>query len=245
MQRGCSSLLTLIAAAGEELDFVSDLISGVVHLEGGVFDAVLVGEEFFQVAAPGMAVLVVADEHVGREGGEAAGYGPDVQVVDFLDAGDAGHLTADLGGIDAGRGLFEQDVDRVAQELPGASQDEQADEHADQGVGVAPAGENDDGGGDYGPCGAEHIGKHMPQNALEVEAIAPGAREHQSAYEVYDEPHHGYDQHPAAEDLGRLRCAPVSFDKDPDGDRDQRDPVGEGGQDLGPFVAEAPVGGGG
>ena len=107
-------MLTLIAAVGEDPDPVSELISGVVHLEGGVFDAVLVGEELFEVATSGMAIFVVADEHVGREGGEAAGYGPDVQVVDFLDAGDARHLTADLGGIDTGRGAVTGTPSEVA-----------------------------------------------------------------------------------------------------------------------------------
>src|SRR5215218_6551387 len=116
MQRG-SGPLALLIAAGEEPDPVAGVIPGVVYLEGGVLDAVFVGEELFEVAAPGVAVLLIADEHVGREGGEAAGYRPDVQVVDLLDAFYAGHLLTDLGGVDAARAPFEQDVDRVAQEL--------------------------------------------------------------------------------------------------------------------------------
>src|SRR5918912_1415914 len=117
------------------------VVADVIDLKGGVLDAVLAGEELFEVAAPGVAILVAADEHVSRESREAAG------------------------------GLFEQDVDGVAQELPGASQDEQADEDADQGVGVAPAGEDDDAGGSYGSQRAERVGEHVPQSALGIEAL--------------------------------------------------------------------------
>src|ERR671921_2194551 len=67
----------------------------------------------------------------GTRGREAARDGPDVQVVDLLDALNADHLLPDLVDVYAVWGLFEQDVDRVAQELPGASKDEQGDEGAD------------------------------------------------------------------------------------------------------------------
>ena len=43
----------------------------VVHLEGSMGDTVLAGEEGFEVAAAGVAVLALADEDVGGEGGEA------------------------------------------------------------------------------------------------------------------------------------------------------------------------------
>ncbi len=46
-------------------------VARVVYLEGGVGDPELVGEEFLEVVAAGVAVLVVTDEDVRREGGEA------------------------------------------------------------------------------------------------------------------------------------------------------------------------------
>ncbi len=42
------------------------MVADVVDLEGGVLDAILAGEDLFEVAPPSMAVLVVAYEYVGR-----------------------------------------------------------------------------------------------------------------------------------------------------------------------------------
>ena len=47
------------------------MVAHVVDLEGGMGDAVLVGEEFFEFAPAGVAVFVLADEDVGGEGREA------------------------------------------------------------------------------------------------------------------------------------------------------------------------------
>jgi hypothetical protein len=37
------------------------MVADVIYLEGGVFDPVLAGEEFFEVAAPGVAVFFATD----------------------------------------------------------------------------------------------------------------------------------------------------------------------------------------
>jgi hypothetical protein len=42
------------------------VIAGVVYLKGSVLDAVLASEELFEIAAASVAVLVAADEDVGR-----------------------------------------------------------------------------------------------------------------------------------------------------------------------------------
>jgi hypothetical protein len=54
-------------AEGEELWAVplALVVADVVDLEGGVGDTVLAGEEGFEVAAAGVAVLTLADEDVG------------------------------------------------------------------------------------------------------------------------------------------------------------------------------------
>ena len=57
-----------LLAEGEEpwavtLVFV---VADVVDLEGGVLDAIVAGEDLFEVTPPGVAVLVAADQHVGR-----------------------------------------------------------------------------------------------------------------------------------------------------------------------------------
>src|SRR5919199_1333805 len=124
------------------------MVADVVYLEGGVGDVVLTGEEVFEVAPAGVAVLALADEDVGGESREAGGDGPDVEVVDLQHALCAGHPASHLPGIYALGGCFEEDVGRVAQELPGASEDQEPDRHADKRVRVAPAGEEEAEGGD-------------------------------------------------------------------------------------------------
>ena len=62
----------LVVAGGEAEGLEGGLVGArVVYLEGGVRDPKLLGEELFEIAAAGVAILVVADEHVGREGREA------------------------------------------------------------------------------------------------------------------------------------------------------------------------------
>ena len=66
--RTMPSVFVWLLDAGEELEAGTGggVFADVVHLEGGVFDIVLVGEEPLEVAAAGVTVLVLADEHVGR-----------------------------------------------------------------------------------------------------------------------------------------------------------------------------------
>jgi hypothetical protein len=45
--------------------YIALVITDVVHLEGGMGDIELVGEELFEFAAAGVAVFVAADEDVG------------------------------------------------------------------------------------------------------------------------------------------------------------------------------------
>ena len=47
------------------------VVARVVYLEGGVAYPELVGEELFEVAAAGVAILVATYEDVRREGREA------------------------------------------------------------------------------------------------------------------------------------------------------------------------------
>jgi len=45
--------------------YIALVITDVVHLEGGMGDIELVGEELFEFAAAGVAVFVAADEDMG------------------------------------------------------------------------------------------------------------------------------------------------------------------------------------
>ena len=109
------------------------MVANMVDLESGVGDAVLVSEELFEFAPAGVAVFVLADEDVGGEGREARGDGPDVEVVDLDNAFGGCHSPADFLSVQAAGRRFEQDVGRVSEELPGATQDQEPDGYADQG----------------------------------------------------------------------------------------------------------------
>src|SRR5215207_1811986 len=207
------------------------MVADVVYLEGGMGDTVFVGEEVFEFAPAGVAVFLAADEHVGGEGGEARGYGPDVQVVNLEDAFGRGHLPAHFGGVQVVGGCFQEDVGRVFQEFPGATQDQDPDGDAYEGVGVAPAGEYDDGRGRNSADRAQGIGEHVAHGAFHVQALAARAVEDDGADHVHEEAERGHRQHRRAQDLRRVPEAGVGLDEDPDRDRHQRHAVGEGGED--------------
>ena len=90
------------------------MVADVVYLEGGMGDTVFAGEEVFQFATAGVAIFLAADEHVGGEGGEARGNGPDVEVVDLDYAFGRGHLPTHSGGVQFVGGCFQEDVGRVS-----------------------------------------------------------------------------------------------------------------------------------
>src|SRR5215208_4687051 len=171
-----------------------------------------------------------------RTWAERAGK-PEVMVLDNAFGGC--HSPADFLSVQAAGRRFEQNVGRVSEELPGATQDQEPDGDADQGVCVAPAGEDDGGGGNHRADRSKGVGDHVAHGPLHVQALAPGAVEDGGADRVDEEPECGDDQHRCAEDLCRLSEARVGLDEDPDRDRHQRHTVSKGRQDLGPTVAEA------
>jgi hypothetical protein len=162
-----------------------------------------------------------------------------VEVVDLDYAFGCCHFPADFPGVQAARGRFEQDIGRVSEECPGAAQDQEPDGDANQGVGVAPPGEDDSGGGDHRADRAKGVGEHVAQGSLHVQVLAPRSVENGGACRVDEKAERCDGQHWSAEYLGRLPEACEGFHEDPDGDRHQRHPVGESCQDLGPAVAEA------
>src|SRR5215210_4715722 len=164
------------------------MVAYVVDLEGGVGDAVLPGEELFEFAPAGVAVFLPADEDVGGEGRKSRGDGPDVEVVDLDYALSRRHLSADFPGVQAAGRRLEQDVGRVPEERPGAAQDQEPDGDADQGVRVAPAGQDDDGCSDHRADRAEGVDEHVAHGSLHVQAFVPRAVENGGTYRVDQEP---------------------------------------------------------
>src|SRR5215212_11887285 len=141
------------------------MVAYVVDLESSVGDAVLPGEELFELAPAGVAIFSPADEDVGGEGRKTRGDGPDVEVVDLDYALGRRHPSADFPGVQSAGRRFEQDVGRVPEERPGAAQDKEPDRDADQGVRVAPTGQDNDSSGDHRADRAEGVGEHVPHGS--------------------------------------------------------------------------------
>ena len=73
----------------------------------------------------------VADHQVTRQRGARRAEGPDVEVMDAVDAVDVAEGVGHGVGIDAGGRAFEQQVHRLAQHAVAAPEDQQADEDRD------------------------------------------------------------------------------------------------------------------
>ncbi len=96
----------------------------VIDLQGGVRDPEALVQQLLQLLPDLVAVVAGPDQDVGRQGGEARGDLPHVQVVDVGDARMAGEALADLAGLHPNGGGFEEDPARVAQQLIGGVEHE-------------------------------------------------------------------------------------------------------------------------
>jgi hypothetical protein len=128
-----------------------------------------------------VAVLAFSGEDVSGQSREAAGNGPNVQVMDLLDALHAHHTPADF-PTSRPRGacsskMFVESL-RSFQELP---RTRKATTTLMIGsAGYQPVSKDDDGGGDHAD-GTGEVGQDAPQSALEVEALALRAGEEKRA----------------------------------------------------------------
>jgi hypothetical protein len=84
----------------------------------------------------------------------------------------------------------------------------------------------------------------MAERRLDVQALALRSKEDDARDRVHGQARERDDQHPAAEDLGRVPEALDRLPDDPAADEHERQPVDEGGEDLCPLEAEASAWGG-
>src|SRR5690606_35844280 len=179
----------------------------------------------------------VGDHDVTPHGRVAAGERPYVQVVDFLDAGYGPERGMHVAEVDvAGDGL-EQDVDGLADEAPGADEDQECDNDGYDRVGRHPAGEEDDESGGDGADGAEQVAEHVEVCAPEVEVVAGGGVEQECGDDVDDQPGSGDAEHQCALNVLRLSEPRVCLPQDDERYDDERGAVDESGEDLDAHVA--------
>jgi hypothetical protein len=210
---------------------VVDVEALVEHLAG-------VRQHPGQVGGGGDAQVRRGNVHSGRQG-------PHVKVVDVGDALDPGQGGGDVGDVEAGRGGLQQDAQRVASQLGGAGEDEQAHRHGDDGVGVRPAGERDDDGGDDDTGRAQQVAQHLEVGAADVDALRRSRTQNRQRHQVGDETDGGDDQHRGGRHLGRAGEAPDRFVQHPGGHAEQQHRVGQGRDHLEAVQAEGAPGVGG
>ncbi len=149
----------------------------VVDLQGGVLDLEGVVDEPVHRPAGDVAVGVLIDGHVGGEGGEAGGDFPDVEVVDFDDAGLGGEGLADGVGVDPLRCGFEEDAPGGFHQSVAGVDHQPGDQERDDRVGAVKAGEKDHAGGDRGSDERVEVGEDVLEGAFDVQALAVGLRQ--------------------------------------------------------------------
>ena len=101
---------------------LGDGTAHVLELHGGVRDVEALGQDF--VDAPQDAVAGggrdVLDQHMAAQRVRARPEAPDVQVVDVQDAVDRAHPGGDILEVNPPRQALQQDVERLARDVPGA-----------------------------------------------------------------------------------------------------------------------------
>ena len=114
---------------------------GLLHLEGDVADAEVMIGNLLQPASRGfqLARVVGVDEYVSGEQLVAGGDGPGVDVMNQCDALHVFQRLTKAVHVDVGGGAFQQNLEHLGHQSPGTGQYQQADEHAQNGVGEPPS----------------------------------------------------------------------------------------------------------
>ncbi len=110
------------------------------------------------------------------------------------------------------------------------------------GIGFEPTGGEDDRGRRDDPHRAEQVCEDVTVRGLDVEAARPCPREDPSGGDVDPDSEGAEDEDPATEHVRRVAKALERLVEDPDRECDERDPVRERCQHLGPLVAVRPLG---
>src|SRR5262249_19218352 len=146
----------------------------------------------------------------------AGAYGPNVQIVNFLDSRDTLHAPDHRLNIYVRRSAFQQHVDRVANQFPGTVHDQKADRDADHGIGDQPSETPDQHAGDDCADRAERVANYVQERSAHVEVLV-GCRAQQRHVDAVDGQSPGrYQQHLETPDDLRAPNAAHGFITDED-----------------------------
>ena len=176
-------------------------------------------------------------QHVCGQGRRARSQRPHVQVVDVQHAGLSTHRGAHLLQVDALGHAFQQHVDRLAQQHPGARQHPQADQQRQHRVEPVPAGGADQQRADDHRHRTEHVAPHFQIGALHVQALAAAGLQQAHGDEVDQQAGRRDGEHAAGRDRVRGAEAFHRLPQDVGADGEQQRAVDQRAQRLQPRVA--------
>ncbi len=211
--------------------------SGAFELDRGVINAEGFCGFFLNGLEEALAFVQVHVRNAGMqaEGVVAATEGPDVHIMDFLDAFDGEHGASDVLDAELERSTFEEDVSGFAQDADAGPEDENTDGDAENRIDPEGAGEmNEDGAANDSDIG-EGVAEIVNENAAEIE-IAASTNKSEGDTAVNGESGEGSPNHPAFDDVYGRAEALDGFVTEPDGKEDKEDGVGESGEDAGAMV---------
>ena len=220
--------------------------AGTFELYGDVVNGEGVVEFLADGDEDGFAFVHV---HIGDAGVAAqcvviAAEGPDVDVVNFLNAGNGEDGARDFFDLDALRAAFEKNVRGSAQDADAGPQNEKADGEAEDRVNPSEASVvNGDGAADDSDV-RERVAEIVDKDAAEVEVFV-AAHDGERDAAVDGERGEGGPDHPALDDGDGSAEALNSFVAEPRGEENEENSVCEGGERAGAMVAVGFVGVGG
>lgn len=201
-------------------------------------DVEAAGEALLDRAAQLVRIGARRGGYFQRDQGLLLGQGPGMEMRDVGDALDFGdEVCLDILGVEPDRRAFEQDVTGFAGNAHAGKQDQQGDQHRQDRVGGHPARGHDDDGGANGGDGAEQVARDMPERALQVQVFLAAAMQDGEGENVDQQAADGDDHEDIAHHLDRVEQAVDGLPDDPERKQDQKDAIGEGGEDLHPREA--------
>ena len=210
-----------------------------VDPDRGVFDAELLSKHRFDALDHGACFLVHVGANVQRGHRAPGGELPHVNVADGRQARHGAHQALlHLLRRSILRRAFQQDVDRLGEQLPCAAQDQRRHQDRQDGIDRRPAREVDDDRSDDGADRAEQVAHHVQDGPLHVDVIGLSAGHDPQHEHVHQQAEHGDDHHRAGQDHGRRLQPLPRLVGDPSDDREQGHGVQETGDDLEAQVAE-------
>ncbi|CRD47371.1 exported hypothetical protein [Stenotrophomonas maltophilia] len=216
------TFMALVLAALHRRRFTTGFAAVVrFKLQCHVLDAEVIVQAPAQLTAQRIGFGAVAHHDMRGQRRRAGGQRPHVQVMHVHYRGMAGQAVAHLGHVHALGHAFQQHVDRLAHQHPGARQHPQADQHRQDRIDRLPAGELDQHRTRNHRHRAEHVRPHFQVGALHVEALAAAGLQQAHRDQVDDQAGRGDHQHAGGGDLLRLAEAPDGFPEDVAGNHEQ------------------------